>query len=154
MALVVEDGTGLPNADTIATRQELIDWALKRGVVVPAEDTSDKYLVLAMDFIATSSYIGTPVSEDQALPFPRDPFGIPPNVKRAQILLALAAFQGIKLMANESAGRQLKRRDVGPMKREYADGDGRQFAIVPGVGELLLPFILSGGGFKLVTRRA
>jgi hypothetical protein len=165
MALVPENGTGLANADTFATRAELIAYALARGVVVPNADATDVHLVNAMDVLAAKDWLGTVISAAQGTPFPRlyiapggvDPVfpddSVPSRVKKAQLALALASFQGVTLMAQTAAGPRVKSRDIGPMKRTYADGEGSPFAYVAGVAELLADYLVKGG-FTLLTRRA
>lgn len=165
MALVVEDGTSLPTANTFATRAELIAHALARGVVVPDTDATDVHLIKAMDVLLVKLWLGAAITDLQGTPFPRlyiAPGGtlpvfpddaVPARVKKAQLLLALASYQGVALMAQTPAGPRLKSRDVGPLKRTYMDGDGASFAYVAGVDELLAAYI-EKGGFRLTTRRA
>lgn len=169
MALVVEDGTGLPNATTWATRAELIAWAGARGITIPDDDKSDKHLVLAMDYLALLDWRGEPVNPDQGTPMPRIVYvddcsddlqfpgdSVPAPCKRAQLMLATASGQGFTLLAPTTAGARLKRRKVGPMEREFFDGgDDNTIATVPGVDELLSAYIEDGGGsFKLTVARA
>lgn len=170
MALVVEDGTGLPNATTWATRAELIAWAGARGITVPDADAADVNLVKAMDWLATQDYVGSLLVADQGTPFPRVAYvagsdtelqfpddEVPAQMKRAQLMLATAVAQGFELSAPLSAGPRLKRRKTGPMEREYFDdGDNaRTLAMVPGVDGLIGPFLAGGGGsFKLTVARA
>lgn len=165
MALVAEDGTGLPDATTFATRAEFIAYALARGVTVPDTDASDVHLVKAMDVLHTKPFVGDPVVAEQGAPFPRlyiatggrDPVfasaSVPGNIKKAQLALALASFQGVTLMAQTSAGPRVTSRDVGPMKRTYSADGGTEFAVVAGVDALLAPYLMKGGP-QLVTRRA
>lgn len=169
MALVVEDGTGLPNATTWATRAELIAWAGARGITIPDDDKSDVNLVKAMDWLSTQSYVGALIAADQGTPFPRLAYvgetdvllfpsdEVPAKMKRAQLMLATAASQGYELSTPVAPGPRLKRRKTGPMEREYFDdgGDSRTLALVPGVDELIAGFLAGGGGsFKLTARRA
>lgn len=166
MALVVEDGTGLPGATTFAARDELIAFAAERGVAIANSDTADVHLIKAMDYLRAESFLGAVVAEDQGTPFPRtyylspdrDDLGfpndiVPTGVKRAQLLLAVASFQGIDLLEQLGAGRQLKSRDVGPMKRTYDSGSLRR-ARIAGVEEALAPYTRDNGGFKLAVGRA
>lgn len=165
MALVAEDGTGLPGATTFATRAELIAFAAARGITIPDTDASDVFLVNAMDVLYTFEYIGNPVILDQALPFPRtyypspdsDTLGfpndsVPAGVKRAQLLLAMASSRGIALLEVTGAGRQLKSRDVGPLKRSY-DSGSLAVAQVTGVDASLAPYLAGGAGFRLISER-
>jgi hypothetical protein len=166
VALVAEDGTGLPDATTFATRAELIAFALMRGIVIPDTDATDVHLVNAMDYLATLGYLGNPVVADQGAPFPRtyypvadsDDLGfpndaVPLGVKRAQLLLSMASYRGIPLLDQRSAGRQLKARDVGPLKRQYGE-ESFTHAQVAGVDEALAPYMVAQGGFRLTVGRA
>jgi hypothetical protein len=166
VALKAETGAGLPDATTLATRAELIAFAALRGIVIPDEDASDVHLVNAMDYLATLPLLGNPVVADQGTPFPRLYYrdvnsdvptwpvdAVPAGAKRAQLLLAVASFQGITLLGQRSAGRQLKSRDVGPLKRSYGE-ESYSHAQVAGVDEALAPYIIEQGGFRLVTGRA
>ena len=166
MALGVETGAGMPDATTFATRAELIAFAALRGIVIPDEDASDVHLINAMDYMATLPFLGNPVVADQGTPFPRAyypivssddpawaPDVVPAGVKRAQLLLAVASFNGVTLLGVRSAGRQLKSRDVGPLKRQYGE-ESYSHAQVAGVDEALAPYIVEQGGFRLVTGRA
>lgn len=169
MALIVEDGTGLVGANTLASRAELIEFGALRGVTVPDADSSDVHLVKAMDALELYDWAGDPTYTDppQGTFFPRlylDPRTelevwpsdeVPAPVKKAQLLLALASFQGTPLLAPTAAGPALKRRKVGPMEREYFDnGAGSTVAIIPGVEEALRPYLAGGGGIALTVKRA
>ena len=166
MALVAETGAGLPDATTFATRAELIAFALLRGVTIPDTDSADVHLVKAMDYLASLTFLGNPVVAAQGTPFPRtyylnaedDELGfpndaVPPAVKRAQLFLALASSQGVTLLDQRAAGRALKSRDVGPLKRQYAE-ESFSHAEVAGVMPLLTPYITPAGGFRLTVGRA
>lgn len=165
MALVAENGTGLPDATTIATRAELIAYALARGIVLPDADGTDVHLVKAMDVLWTKPFVGNLIVEDQGAPFPRlyvatggrypvfASDSVPGNIKKAQLALAFASSQGVTLMAQTSAGPRVTSRDVGPMKRTYSADGGTEFAVVAGVDALLAPYLMKGGP-QLVTRRA
>jgi hypothetical protein len=165
MALVAEDGTGLANASTWATRAELIAFGSARGIVIPDADASDVYLVKAMDRLTIESFRGEPVNADQGTPFPRvwiDPEtevegfpsdSVPAPLKRAQLLFAIAAQQGVELMGAASAGERLKRRKVGPMEREFFDAPVSMLAQVAGVSELIRPYLDGDGGFDLTVQR-
>lgn len=163
MALVVEDGTLVANANTFQARADLIAYAALRGVVIPDTEAADKHLILAMDVLERIDlypYVGTPLGH---LAFPREHLNcdgeevfpsdeVPLAVKKAQILLAFASQQGTQLQATANAGRQIKRRRVGPMDREYSDNE-REVAEVPGVRALLSAYLIGGGGMLLrVTR--
>lgn len=166
MALTPETGAGLPGATTFATRAELIAFAAARGITIPDDDATDVHLVLAMDYLATLTFLGVPVVEDQGAPFPRsyypdansDELGfpndsIPAGVKRAQLLLAVASLNGVTLLGTRSAGRQIKSRDVGPLKRQYGE-ESYERAQVAGVDDALMPYMIDRAGFRLTVGRA
>jgi hypothetical protein len=167
MALIVEDGTGLADAETWASRSELIAFALLRGVTIEDAEASDVFLVKAMDYLRCKVYRGAPVSVEQGTPFPRlayrddDPNNsllfpsdtVPAKLKRAQLLLSVAAAEGATLQVVASAGQLLKRRKVGPMEREYEEGSFDSEAVVPGVADLLYPYLSNPGiGMLSVVR--
>jgi hypothetical protein len=166
VALVIEDGTAKADATTLNSRAELIAFAAQRGIAIPDSDATDVHLVKATDYLATLSFLGNPVSAGQGTPFPRtfypsaesDDLGfpndsVPAPVKRAHLFLALASYQGVTLLDQRSAGRQLKSRDVGPLKRSYGE-ESFTHAEVAGVMPLLTPYITPAGGFRLTVGRA
>lgn len=166
VALIVEDGTGKPDATTFASRAELIAFAAARGIIIEDTDAADVFLVQAMDVLLTKSFLGSLVVVNQGAPFPRELFAapnsdtlvfpkdsVPTAIKRAQILLAVAASQGVTLLDSTSAGRQLRSRELGPLKRTFTD-TSLAVAQVAGVDEALAPFLASFGGFRLVVDRA
>lgn len=166
MTLVIEDGTGLADATSFASRAELIAFAAARGITLADSDATDVNLVLAMDYLATRDFVGEPVVATQGTPFPRTLYvnavsedlvfpndSVPAAIKRAQLMLALASSQGVKLLDQRSAGRELKSRDVGPLKRTYADSS-LSHAEIAGLAELLTPFMVAEGSFSLSVVRA
>lgn len=166
VALIVEDGTGKPDATTFASRAELIAFAAARGITIADSDASDVFLVQGMDVLALRTFVGHLTVMDQSAPFPRTHYvsdssadlafpadTVPSGVKRAQLLLSLAASQGVVLLDATSAGRQLKSRGLGPLKREFT-GQVLAVAQVAGVDEALAPFLASNGGFRIETARA
>lgn len=163
MALIVEDGTIVEDADTYASRAELIAYAAKRGVVIADDDASDVFLVKAMDKLAIACFRGLVVSDAQALPFPRvirDAFSgellypidaIPAGLKKAQLEYALAVSQGVDLVPTLTTEANVKREKVGPLETEYFDGV-RTSATVPGAEAALAPFTC-GHSFSLTVVR-
>lgn len=146
MALIKEDGTGVPNADTYADVSDLIAYAAKRGITLP-EDDADKEILLvkAMDYLQSLDlhYMGYRVNGvDQTLLWPRSGvyfngtlFGddkIPAELVKVQLVLAVAA-KDINFFPNASGiARVASRKTIGPITIEYKDG---------GQGEALRPII-------------
>lgn len=164
MALAVEDGTGVENADSYASREDFIAFAAKRGVVVPDEDKTDTFAILAMDFLAIQCWQGVlAYPGEQYVNWPRRELiagdtaedavlEIPHNIVQAQLHLWLAAFNGIELVPARKAEPKLKKRKTGPLEREYFE-QSDFFPDLPMVAALLAP-LQCGQGFRLRTYRA
>lgn len=131
MALIVEDGSIVANANTFATVAECRAFAADRGLSLPVVDSDvEKLLVKAGDFLIQleEKFQGQRQDPSQALPFPRDSllmFGedfagtIPAILKQGQCRLAYDASQA-DLQATGS-GRVVKKKTVGPLSTEYDD---------------------------------
>ena len=180
MALVIEDGTGLGNANSYVDAATARDYASARGVSLPAADADvEKLLVQAMDYLEAqrARYQGTktwPVGTAehpaaQALQWPRTgviidcSYTLPDNViptelKSAQCQLAMEVFAGNELMPSTD-GKVVKREKVDVIETEYMTGQdmgtaGTPRPSFPAVDALLEPlFTACGGGFFLRTRR-
>lgn len=134
--LVVEDGNGLPNANSYASVQDFKDFAdLRVGVQVPADDVLVKSLATATAWIDSNfanAFIGGHVFANQALEFPRSgfvdgegyerPMGwMPPQLKKAVCILAVECNKGDPLYKNaDGAARVLIEDSVGPLITKYA----------------------------------
>lgn len=167
MALVIEDGSLVAGANSFVTRAEVIAYASARGVVLPDEDATDTFPILAMDYILIQCYKGEPVDPSQPLPFPRKgliagdedrgfAYEIPVGIKNAQLQLSLDAANGIILTASSNPDSALKRTKVGPIEEEFFEGvsltlDGRPPLTV--ANAWLAPFLCVDGGFRLKTVR-
>lgn len=153
MALIVEDGTGVPGATSFIDVQYVRDFAAARGRTVPAEDTPiEQSAVVAMDYLATleTRLKGQRSYDAQSLPFPRMyvrignanlPYdAVPEDIKKAQAELTLATLDGFDLMPTLD-GAEVKREKVGPLETEYVTGTSRGAGpIVARAFALLQPF--------------
>lgn len=132
MALTVEDGTGLSNADAYISLAEFKTFASNRNY--RWEDYEDFQIEasirLATGWIDTyNRYKGQRLKTTQALEFPRadlidwsdyEVAGVPARVKQA---CAELSFKGLTeaLYADESRGGMVKSESVGPISVTYAD---------------------------------
>jgi hypothetical protein len=70
--LIIEDGTGKPDADSYSTAAELVSYAARYGVTIPAGEPAQETLLrraaLAMDGM---KWKGCRANGDQALAWPR-----------------------------------------------------------------------------------
>lgn len=72
MALIVEDGTTVANANTYVSDSDYTTYATARGKSVGADATTrEQELIQAMDYIEALSFKGTKNTKAQALQWPR-----------------------------------------------------------------------------------
>lgn len=127
MAFTPEDGTGLADANSysdVATADSY--FADRNNAAWAALTTGNKQaaLIAATDYIDAvfgAFFRGVPVSETQALCFPRDEFtGIPANLKKATAEYALRASAGPLApdVEQDPSGYQVSRKfqRVGPIE--------------------------------------
>ena len=167
MALIVETGAVVPNANTYVTRQELIDYAVLRGVVIADDDASDILLISATDYLESfrARYKGAEVQPGvQPLAWPREGVTagfvivgsdtIPDAIKKAQIVLAMEASKGTVLLPTQkpqTGGVTLIRQKLGPIEKQYAvTGDTDTPLDVPLATSTIAPYLRSGGVTKAV----
>ncbi len=161
MALIVEDGTGLEDADSFVTLEEVRAFAQSRGATVSDDDTVLEPLVRsAHDYLLSveGRFQGNRAVAGQSLPFPRcgvQLFGvdletdvIPRCVKSAACQLVLETLDPMA----SSDGRVVLSETVGPISTTYGNpGVGGTAPILPRVDTFLTP-VFSTGSF-LSTRR-
>jgi hypothetical protein len=158
MALVIEDGTSKSDAESFVTLVEARDFASKRGLSLPTDDTqAEQLLRKAADFFRSLSFQGVKSSRSQALAFPRSGMvvdseavpddEIPVGVKYAQIQLAVDA-QTTALLPT-GAGREVIKEKVDVLEVEYAPTGAT--SIQPVFNEALawLEAYLDGGSFGI-----
>lgn len=157
MAIVKEDGTGLPTANSYADVDDLVTFAEERGVILPEGDPAKEILLIkAMDAIETydNRFRGERYTADQALSYPRYydrvNTGIPAKLIKAQLSLAVAAMT-VDLLPNREATLKLaKRTTVGPITIER-DSRVASRASVP-LAESLLYSLFGFNGQPQVIR--
>jgi hypothetical protein len=127
--IIVEDGTGVPNANSYVSTTEFLAWLAERGYVV--NGNTDELLLRAMDYIESLNFIGERVSCDQALSWPRawvpidgccyfDSNVIPPGLKIAQMQVARSIDSGIDPLS--TLPRLVSSVTVGPISVTYEKG--------------------------------
>lgn len=160
MALVIEDGTNIPGANSYATVAELTEYAAARKITLPTEDEDKEVLLVkAMDYLNTLAmrWRGYPTFDDQALAWPRTyarkDLGVPADLKTAQIIAAIAA-QTIDLMPVQSGTqRNATRKTVGPITVQYQN-TGSSYGVprIPQLDAILRPMFAGGLGSVPVVR--
>lgn len=135
--IIIEDGTGIVNANSYVSVADFRVFADDRGESLSADDNVvARLLIQASDWIqaqeAMGLLIGARAHDLQALAFPRawsayceasypvlDGNVVPSNIKTVQSFLALSAARGLSLMPDLVSTDSIKREKVGPLETEY-----------------------------------
>lgn len=176
MAFVVEDGTGLPNANSYSDVAYADDYFAERGITAWTGDDSQKqaWLIQATDYIQqvfASRFVGAKATPDQALAWPRifavtrdglelDSNMVPSAVVRACCQYALRAIQGPlmpdPLVSAEGYNVVTSRKKVGPIEKEFrimgSSGSPILIRSYPAADTLLTGLLNGGTGGTRVTR--
>lgn len=137
MALIVENGTIVPNADSYVSVADYETWADARGFEY--DDTVIEGQILrAMDYIETLRFIGQKSTKAQSLQFPRvgvvvDGFEldfneIPEQLKKAVFESVKAESEGVSQLANVE--RRTVREKVGEIEVEYAQNSNSVTSVI------------------------
>ena len=151
---IVEDSTGLPNANSLASVQDFKDYYLLRNVNISTlTDTQiEGFLVLGTDYIVQKyDFKGSRLKDTQSLPFPRvvnNETIFPINVKYATILLAFKSQNG-NLLADSQ--QQVKKEKVDVLEVEYMDGSSSEVVYNDVVG-YLKPYLSNAGNVYNISR--
>lgn len=139
MAVIVEDGTFVPGANSYASVEQLEEYALARGIELPEEtEEKEQLLIRAMDYIESTvtSWIGYPSHHGQVLSWPRaavymdgyavSPTTIPSILAEAQCDIAAHSVGMDVLPVREPIGLpegqgSVIKEKVGPIEVAYAD---------------------------------
>jgi len=166
MALIIEDGTNVANANSVATVAELRAYAALRGLTVPtAEADCEVILINGMDYLNSieDKYQGYRTYYDvgQSLCFPRDgicEFGreiygeIPQRLKDAQCQLAVDANTNDLLAPGD--GREVVEKKVGPLTTKWnANGSTAPQYSPTAANAIIAPLLKAGAtsGFNLLA---
>lgn len=167
MAIVVEDGTIVADANSYVTLAEVRDYATLRGITLPAADGDlEKHLHLAMDWFESEDFPSARLDATQELSFPRDVIvvdgvrymeGAIPKLVKQIICEATCTSVTIALQpqfAGSSLG-QLKRKKIDVLEKEYFPSQGTA-SYMPILAKLdaLMEKLLYADGFRLTVLRA
>ena len=151
---VYEDGTGLSNANSLASVQDFKDYYSLRNIDISTlTDTQiEGFLVLGTDYIVQKyDFKGSKLKDTQSLPFPRvvnNETIFPINVKYATILLAFKSQNG-SLLADSQ--QQVKKEKVDVLEVEYMDGSSSE-VIYNDVLGYLKPYLSNAGNVYNISR--
>lgn len=142
MTLIIEDGSGKPDAESYATAEDLAMYATKFGVVIPAGVAVQEALLrraaLAMDGM---TWKGRKTSSEQALSWPRREIHLDGENKPRNYLPARIQYGQMALAA------EIHQDDVDPVElrkgavvRERVEGAvDLEYAVIPSTSNRLLP---------------
>jgi len=168
MAVIVEDGSIVANANSYIDEAYARAYASARGVTLPVDDAElDILLIKAMDYLEgkRAEYQGDKTDPlNQELQWPRtdvkidcveiDADFMPKELKQAQAQLSIELFNGIDIQPTQSGGF-VKKEVVGPIETEYSEKIGVSITpTITAVDALLAPlFSECGQRFSLRTLR-
>ena len=151
---VYEDGTGLSNANSLASVQDFKDYYSLRNVDISTliDTQIEGFLVLGTDYIVQKyDFKGSKLKDTQSLPFPRvvnNETIFPINVKYATILLAFKSQNG-SLLADSQ--QQVKKEKVDVLEVEYMDGSSSEVVYNDVLG-YLKPYLSNAGNVYNISR--
>jgi len=155
MALTVEDGTGLANADAYISLVYFTDYATAMAISTAGKTDEQIEAAIRQATMAVDGryrFAGRKATSSQALEFPRadavdwdglEITGIPARVKRATAEFAGAALVS-PLTAVLARGGKVKSESVGSISVTYAD-DAPVVAVVQAADEQLQPLLRTEG---------
>ena len=153
--MVVEDGTGLSNADSFVSVAYADTYFSTRNVTEWASLTNKEALLIkATDYIEavySEAWKGTTLVDTQSLSFPRiidDATVYPDRLLKAVCELALKAKDGALLVDVEQRTIEEKIDVISVKYAEYSD-QKTQYSFVYG---LISPYLMSSGISKKVVR--
>ena len=135
MALIIEDGTIVDDADSLVTRAEYINYAAGKGIEIEDSEAADIDLRAAIDFICSheGNLKGSKVERSQSLCFPRkdlvlegfewEETEIPRQAILCQMALALEIHAGVDLYNPEINQIAKSERVEGVVEVEYFGQD-------------------------------
>ena len=141
MALIIEDGTEVTNANSYAAYSDLTAYALLRGVTITAVQADGEALLLkAMDALYGRPWKGERVSTTQELEWPRTGVyidgqlrtynEIPRELFYGQMALAMAAVDNTLMPVHPAQGKGpvIEERVEGAITMKYANS-GRVLSV-------------------------
>lgn len=155
MALIVEDGSIVTDANSYNTEAEIIAYAAIFGKEITTEQ-AEQYVLMNRGYLDTLLYQGEQVSFGvQSLPFPRkyvyiegnllDYTAIPSLLKKAEQELALMRANGLDPQESVTPANYVKEESFAVFKKVYMDNrpDSNTY---PKLNAYLFPLLASDGG--------
>jgi len=171
MALIVEDGTGLPDSDSYISLTDARSYAAAYGVTLPTDDTAAEVALrqgAAYVDMQEGCFTGTRLNETQALAWPRygavNAYGfaipsdsVPAAMKYAQVYAAAEYGAGTDVRATDDGKGIASEEVVGAVKVSYFDnGKTGGSVVITKAMDALKPLLVACGnnGFSFRVGRA
>lgn len=164
MALIVEDGSIVANANTYVSDQDYQNYANQRGLTIGSDSVArEAQLIRAMDYIEKhrAQFKGRKVSSTQSLQWPRngvyidnDPFAgdaIPTELKNAQIEAAVATANGVDLLPSQCK-QNVSSESIGDLSVSYFYGGSWDDLQLDAVEAWLDPLLKNNGQCNRLVR--
>lgn len=149
--LVVEDGTGLKNANSYIDVDFANEYLALRGVKIDDLEKNYFHLINGTLFLDTNyNFVGTKLNDTQSLKFPRLINGVnslvPLPIKQASAILAFYSSIN-KIGLNQNEQRVIKSEQISQIKFEYENSKTQNNAFLE-IDNLLKPFVNSDFAFN------
>lgn len=163
MAIIVEDGTGLSNAQCYCDVAYLDAYLTERGLE-HGHSTAQKeaaLVIAAKDWIdGFHTFTGEKLVETQALSFPTDEYGFPEAIKLANAKAAHLHLHNLLLvdasLISQSGIVESESKELGPLSKSvtYKSGSAQIYGrILPkDLTNLLIPYLDTSGLMGTVKR--
>ncbi|RZA27796.1 MAG: hypothetical protein EOP02_09285 [Proteobacteria bacterium] len=146
--LIIEDGAGVPDAESYATAAELVVYASKFGVTLPVEEAAKEALLRRAALVMEGmSWKGRKKSGDQALAWPRrgveldreikPDSHIPARIKCGQMALAAEIHADDIDPIEQRKGAVIRERVEGAVDTEYSAISGTSLRLRPAAPDRL-----------------
>jgi hypothetical protein len=144
--LIIEDGAGVPDAESFASAAELVVYGGKYGVTLPMEEAAQEALLRRAALVMEGlSWKGRKASGDQALAWPRRGVELDCEIKPDNLIPARIKFGQMALAAeihaedidpiDQRKGAVTKEKVDGAVEREYATIGITSRRLVPAAAE-------------------
>lgn len=165
MALIIETGAIVDNANSYVDEDAIVAYASARGVTITTQNATI-FGVEAMDYLSlfADKWKGTKIDPQDRIPdWPRDGVcingvdladdEIPARIKNAQMQLCIYRQQGITLVPTSNTEAFITREKIGPIETEYSAEIALQSGVMPDlpiVQAMLSPYLQGGGMVRTV----
>lgn len=141
MPLIVQTNDSVTGANSYASVIDLTTYADSRGITL--KGAPEELLFLAMDILSIKRFKGEKANPKQSTHFPVIGLGVPEDIKRAQIMLAVSLDNAPPV--NEAPTAQVSREKVDVIEVQYFEAKDNQSALLKMVDELLAPYLAGVG---------